>query len=154
MQAPSSSVSAAIQAGNYPQSDAVANEMLRLMNQERAKSGAQPLQQVSALDTIAATWSDRMAGEGRLYHNPQFGQLTFATGANRAAENVAYGSRTPGSPEQLAQTLFNQWMNSPGHRANILNANYNAIGFGVSIDSRGGYYATHNFGGYRTVPTS
>lgn len=149
--APSSGTSSA---NNYEQTEAVAEEMLRLMNEERAKEGSQPLTQVDALDKIAGDWSGVMAQENNLYHNPNFGEQTFATGANSAAENVAYGSLTPEDPKEFAKSLFDQWMNSPGHRANIMNGSSNAIGFGVAIDSQGGYYATQNFASYSKLPNS
>lgn len=139
---------------SYKQTKAVAKEMLRLMNEERKKAGLKPLTQVDALDKIANDWSAQMAQENNLYHNPNFGEQTFATGANSAAENVAYGSYTPEDSKAFAKTLFDQWMNSPGHRANIMSSSSNAIGFGVAIDSQGGYYATQNFGGYNKLPNS
>lgn len=89
-----------------------------------------------------------MASESHLYHNPDFGAQVMATGTNAAAENVAMGSRTPGTAKELAKTLFDQWMESPGHRANIMNGNYNGIGFGVATNSQGAYYATQDFGRY------
>jgi len=52
-----------------------------------------------------------------------------------AGENIAYGQRTP-------QAVVNAWMNSSGHRANILNANYTQIGVGYVAD---GNYWTQMF---------
>lgn len=52
-----------------------------------------------------------------------------------------------------APRVPDMWMNSPGHRANIMTRDYNGIGFGVATDSQGGYNATQNFGGHQTLPT-
>ena len=55
-----------------------------------------------------------------------------------AAENIASGQRTP-------EEVMRYWMNSPGHRSNILNSNYNNIGVGVARDQNGNLYWTQLF---------
>ena len=55
-----------------------------------------------------------------------------------AAENIASGQRT-------AAEVMNSWMNSAGHRANILNATYNQLGVGAAKDSNGNLYWTQMF---------
>jgi uncharacterized protein YkwD len=52
---------------------------------------------------------------------------------------VAYGQRTPAE-------VMDAWMNSPGHRANILNCQFKEIGVGVVPDSNGRLYWTQDFG--------
>lgn len=55
-----------------------------------------------------------------------------------AGENIAYGQPT-------AQAVMDAWMNSPGHRANILNRSYTQIGVGAVSDSNGILYWTQDF---------
>ena len=54
-------------------------------------------------------------------------------------ENIAYGYASP-------DAVMAGWLNSPGHRANIENASFRAIGIGVVRASNGTYYWTQNFG--------
>jgi uncharacterized protein YkwD len=61
----------------------------------------------------------------------------YTTGAS--AENIAWGYRTP-------QEVVTGWMNSAGHRANILNCSSIAVGVGVAYASDGAIYWTQNFG--------
>lgn len=55
-----------------------------------------------------------------------------------AAENIALGQKTP-------QEVMNAWMNSPGHRSNILGASFDQIGVGVARAKNGTYYWTQMF---------
>lgn len=55
-----------------------------------------------------------------------------------AGENIAYGQRTP-------QEVMNAWMNSAGHKANILSNIYDQIGVGVAKKANGTYYWTQMF---------
>ena len=56
-----------------------------------------------------------------------------------AGENIAYGYRTP-------QEVFQGWLNSPGHRKNIENANYRVLGVGAAVGDNGRIYWVQNFG--------
>ncbi|MDO5498935.1 MAG: CAP domain-containing protein [Propionibacteriaceae bacterium] len=117
------------------QSDQAAR-ILELTNAERAQAGLAPLTHNDCLADSAQQWSERMSGEQRLYHSnlrDWMGTCELRT----AAENVAMGGRTP-------ERTVEMWMNSPGHRANILNPNLTQLGVGWS-DS--GSYATQQFGG-------
>jgi uncharacterized protein YkwD len=62
----------------------------------------------------------------------------FNVSYSTAGENIAYGQ-----PD--AQTVVNGWMNSPGHRANILNGSFKQTGIGVYRDAKGTYYWTQMF---------
>ena len=90
---------------------------------------------------VAKAKSQDMANLGYFSHtSPTYGspfdQMRAAGIQYRAAgENIAQGQRTP-------EQVVNAWMNSPGHRANILNANYTHIGVGFVEN---GYYWTQQF---------
>lgn len=49
------------------------------------------------------------------------------------------------NPESIARALITSWMNSPGHRANILSTRYSNLGVGTDYDGRLHYYSTQNF---------
>jgi len=63
---------------------------------------------------------------------------SFGIQFSAAAENIARGQRSPAE-------VVNSWMNSPGHRANILNPSFNQIGVGVARDNRGTLFWTQMF---------
>lgn len=104
-------------------------EVVELTNQERAKQGLSPLKADNELSKVAREKSRDMAANNYFDHNsPTYGSpfdmmksygITYRT----AGENIAMGQRTPAE-------VVNAWMNSAGHRANILNGNYTHIGVG------------------------
>jgi len=118
-----------------------ASEVLRLVNVERAKAGLPALTTNSTLTSAA----NKRAEEIKQYfsHTRPNGSSAFTVlgeygiSYRTAGENIAYGQKTP-------QEVVDGWMNSPGHRANILNANFGKIGIGV-YQSGGVYYWTQLF---------
>ncbi len=84
---------------------------------------------------VSQPWSMKMASTNNLSHNSSFGW----PGANRWAENVAYASSSGDTTH-----LMKMWMESPGHRANLLNPNYTVIAIGV-VEQNGLTWATANF---------
>lgn len=118
-------------------------EVLKLVNQERAKVGCSALSANSTLSQLAENFSDAMAALGFFDHTDPSG----ATPWNRAAklgisdlggENIARGQAD-------AAAVMDAWMNSPGHRANILNCNFKTLGVGVHFGT-GGPWWTQDFG--------
>ena len=104
-------------------------EVFDLVNIERAKQGIAPLQWDDRLADVARAHSTDMSQKNYFAHDSLDGRrfsdrirnagITFRA----AAENIAWGYRTP-------KEVMEGWMNSPGHRANILNANYTHLGVG------------------------
>jgi uncharacterized YkwD family protein len=104
-----------------------AQQVANLVNQERAKAGLKPLTMDSALSKVAMDKAVDMYQNHYFSHtSPTYGSpfdmmkrygITFRT----AGENIAMGQRSP-------QEVMQQWMNSQGHRANILNPNFSKIG--------------------------
>jgi hypothetical protein len=96
------------------------------INQARAARGLPRLTTRPHLVAVARDWAARMAGQSKLYHNPR---LTSDVNNWRwVGENVGYG------PDAL--TVHVAFMNSPGHRANILDRDYSEVGVGAVV--RGG----------------
>ncbi|MFI9614199.1 CAP domain-containing protein [Streptomyces sp. NPDC052023] len=118
-------------------------EVLKLVNDERAQAGCSPLAANSALAGLAGDYSEAMAEQGFFDHTDPSGRTPWdraeAAGiSNLAAENIARGQAD-------AAAVMEAWMNSPGHRANILNCDFKTLGVGVHYGS-GGPWWTQNFG--------
>lgn len=118
---------------NIPQvSDTVLDyedEVIRLVNEIRAENGLKPLTANWELPRIARYKSEDMSDNRYFSHtSPTYGTpfqmiRDFGLSYRSAGENIAYGQRTPAA-------VVNAWMDSSGHRANILNASYTQIGVG------------------------
>lgn len=130
---------------NIPQLDSTVrsfeSEVVRLVNEQRANYGLQPLTENWELSRVARYKSQDMADNRYFSHtSPTYGSpfqmiRAFGLSFRTAGENIAYGQRTP-------QAVVNAWMNSSGHRANILNSSYTQIGVGYVAD---GSYWTQMF---------
>ncbi|WP_226576545.1 SafA/ExsA family spore coat assembly protein [Halobacillus litoralis] len=122
----------------------VESQVIDLTNQERAKNGLPALKANWQLSRVARYKSRDMANKGYFSHNsPTYGSpfemmRNFNVSYNRAAENIAAGQRTP-------QEVVNGWMNSPGHRKNILDPNLRQIGVGYAQGGSYGHYWTQMF---------
>ncbi|MGW6654964.1 SCP-like extracellular [Streptomyces sp. CB02130] len=119
------------------------SEVLALVNQERAKVGCSPLSTSAPLTSLAQNFSEDMAARGFFDHTDPDGDTPWDRAAQAgvqglAAENIARG-------QAAAQAVMEGWMNSEGHRANILNCDYKTIGIGVHEGS-GGPWWVQNFG--------
>ncbi|TBL76549.1 SCP-like extracellular [Paenibacillus thalictri] len=104
-----------------------AQQVLDLVNQERSKTGASPLSMSSELNKVAMAKAMDMYNNNYFDHqSPTYGSpfdmmQSYGISYNAAGENIAKGQTTPAE-------VMNQWMNSEGHRANILNSSYTQIG--------------------------
>lgn len=121
--------SSTTQTGNTaPENPEFINRVVQLTNVERSKLGLPALKANLQLTTAAQNHTRNMADQDFFSHTGKDGssptnrvQSTGYPGV--AGENIAAGSLTP-------EDVLTQWMNSPGHRANILNADYQEIGVG------------------------
>ena len=104
-------------------------EVVRLVNAQRAQNGLKPLAENWELSRVARYKSADMAGKRYFSHeSPTYGSpyqmmRSFGISFRSAGENIAYGQRTPAA-------VVGAWMNSSGHRANILSSSYTQIGVG------------------------
>lgn len=114
-------------------------EVLNLVNQERSKNGLAPLTLNTDLTHIATMKASDMRDKNYFSHNsPTYGTpfemlQQFGVKYTYAGENIAAGQKT-------SEQVMNDWMNSSGHRANILNKNYTQLGVGYVT---GGEYGTY-----------
>lgn len=113
-------------------------EILRLVNAERKKQGLQELVLSHTLNGIATKKAEDMRDKRYFSHDsPTYGSpfemlQHFGVHYSFAGENIASGQRS-------AQQVMNDWMNSSGHRANILNKNFTQLGVGYA---EGGQHGT------------
>lgn len=104
-----------------------ADQVVNLVNQERAKAGLKPLAIDKPLAAMALDKAKDMYQNRYFDHtSPSYGSpfdmmKSYGIRYTYAGENIAMGQRNP-------QEVMNGWMNSPGHRQNILNPNYTKIG--------------------------
>ena len=116
-------------------------EVVRLINDIRRQNGLKELKVNEELSRVARIKSQDMHDKGYFSHNsPTYGSpfemmTAFGIRYRTAGENIAMGYRTP-------QSVVDGWMNSPGHRANILSANFAEIGMGYVAN---GSYWTQMF---------
>lgn len=146
--APARSARPTLRPSSTPQAQAAPSDtvaqVVALVNKERAAAGCGPLTEDPQLEDAAQRHSDDMAARNFFDHtNPDGadpGQRITAAGYRWSTygENIAQGQQSP-------QAVMDSWMNSPGHRANILNCSFKDIGVGVHKGS-GGPWWTQDFG--------
>jgi uncharacterized protein YkwD len=132
---------------------AMERKIFDLTNQERTSRGLRALEWSDRLATAARDHSADMARRNYFSHDSPEGSTPldrFGYGAENIfkmptgnVEGVGYVSR---NSDDLAKAIVNGWMNSPGHRANILNGQLSTLGVGVAYDGSLYYYATQDFG--------
>ena len=121
-----------------------AEAVLKLVNDERAKQNLKPLTLSAKLTDIATMKSKDMADKNYFDHtSPTYGSpfqmlQDFGVTYKAAGENIAAGQKSP-------EEVMNAWMNSSGHRANIMNANYTELGVGYYQGGQYGVYWTQLF---------
>ncbi|MDO4742865.1 MAG: SafA/ExsA family spore coat assembly protein [bacterium] len=125
---------------NMPRNDTTIlsqeQQVINLVNKIRRENGLKELQTNGELSRVARYKSQDMHDKNYFSHtSPTYGSpfnmiKNFGISYNTAGENIAKGYTTP-------EAVVNGWMNSSGHRANILNASFTQIGVG--------YYANGNY---------
>lgn len=143
-------------------STAVEREIHDRVNERRADRGLDPLAWDSTVASVSRAHSKDMADRGYFSHTTpegdgprdryrEVGQGCYAYGENIAmswaGRPVDTGDQTVTytSDEALAEGLVTQWMESPSHRANMLNDRWESGGVGVYVTDDGQVFATHNF---------
>lgn len=119
-------------------------DILDRVNQERSKTGAAPLKLNAKLSAAAQKQAQNLMDTGIFSHTidgKNVGDRATAAGYNwgRIGENIAEGQRS-------AADVMQSWMNSEGHRKNILNAEFQELGVGYTEDSEGSTYWVQVFG--------
>ena len=121
-------------------------QVASLTNSERKAKGLSVLTLDSQLSKLARLKAEDLAKKGYFSHtSPTYGSAfdmmnKYGVSYRTAGENIAKGQKT-------AESVMNGWMNSSGHRANILSSAYTNIGVGYAKDSRGNTYWVQIFKG-------
>jgi uncharacterized YkwD family protein len=119
------------QANKQVDASAFAKKVAELVNQERAKAGLSPLKMDAALSNLALAKAADMSNNNYFDHtSPTYGSpfdmmKQYGISYNTAGENLAMGQRSP-------EEVMTQWMNSEGHRKNIMNPSFTTIGVGYT----------------------
>jgi uncharacterized protein YkwD len=114
-----------------------------MINASRTDNGLPALADDAQLDGLAQAWADQLAAAGHLVHQDLYAVITspYMAGWQRLTENLFQGGAS--STNALVE---NMWLNSPGHRDNILDPNVNRVGVGVAHDGAGNTYVVADFG--------
>ena len=115
-----------------------------MINAERAAAGQAPLAIDGRLFDSARSWSATQAAVGDLSHDTTFFGGNRPSGAGAVAENVAYN--------MSAATIHARLMESPAHRANILNPAFNSVGVGEVVSADGRVFVTERFARMDAAP--
>ena len=124
-----------------PQQNEVESEIHRLVNEERTKAGKQPLQWSERLADLARLHSSDMRDNNYFSHG-NFAERIRTVCGGAAGENIFYSFGKDST--QVAQAAVTAWMNSPGHRANILSSFYHSEGVGIAVSATK-VYVTQDF---------
>jgi uncharacterized YkwD family protein/spore coat assembly protein SafA len=129
---------------NIDQTKGVEEQVLVLVNKERSKAGLKPLKMDWELQRVARTKSCDMAQKGYFSHtSPTYGSpfdmmRQFGVEYRTAGENIASGQKTP-------EAVMQSWMQSQGHRENILKPDFTHIGVGYCKGGQYGHMWTQMF---------
>jgi hypothetical protein len=122
----------------------VEQDQVNRINHERWLNGRGGLQHIECLNTVAERWTERMVAAGGISHNPSLASDINNTqnggcgsGWAKLGENVGVG--------YSSESVFNAFMNSPGHKVNILDSAFNKTGVGAYWSPDGKLYITQVF---------
>jgi hypothetical protein len=118
------------------ESDHLARDVFERVNDERVERGLPPLGWHDGLANVARAWSEEMIATGYRHSSDEFRALSEFAGTG---ENIFMGPRSTAE-------LHVGWMESDGHRDNVLHPGYSAIGIGVVCRNDGTMWATQIFG--------
>ena len=132
--------------GTVSSVNSMEKQVASLTNSKRKAAGLGSLTLDSQLSKLARMKAEDMAKKGYFSHtSPTYGSAfdmmkKYGVSYRTAGENIAKGQKTP-------EAVMNGWMNSSGHRANILSSAYTHIGVGYAKDSKGNTYWVQIFKG-------
>jgi uncharacterized protein YkwD len=118
---------------------AAARRLLELVNAERTTRGLPALARRSDVDAVALAHSQDMAAKSDIWHNDAY----FTPATHQALDAVFLGENV--AMNSNIDDMHRRLMNSPGHRANILDGRFTQVGIGVAADPSGYLFATEDF---------
>lgn len=123
-----------------PEAKIIEIEILELINDYRLNEGLSPLNNLGIIKSTAYSHTDYMITQNNVSHDNFFQRKSYLVnnaGANTVSENVAYGFTS-------AESVVNAWINSEGHRNNIV-GNYTDFEVSAEQDAEGQWYYTNIF---------
>lgn len=123
-----------------PETKIIEIEIVELINDYRLSLGLNPLNNMDAIKSQAYTHTDYMIEHDNVSHDNFYQRKSYLisnVGANLVSENVAYGFTS-------AESVVNAWINSNGHRANIV-GDYTDFDISAEQDANGNWYYTNIF---------
>ncbi|MBW3668517.1 MAG: CAP domain-containing protein [Actinobacteria bacterium] len=124
------------QPGHQP---AAVSRLLTLMNNERRSRGLPLFAQRGDVTATSAGHSEAMAAAGTIWHNDAY----FTAANKKRLDAVLLGENVARNPD--IDDAHRRLMNSPGHRANLLDSRFTVVGLAVYRSSTGSLYVTQNF---------
>jgi putative cell wall-binding protein len=123
------------------------DQVVDLVNQQRAGAGLGALVRDPQIEAAAEEWANHMGtlAQPLTHSTNEWRASRIPAGWYSHGENIAVGHGSAGQ-------VMTAWMNSAGHRANILNAGYTRIGVGYAATAKGPMWV-QIFGGYASNPT-
>lgn len=119
-------------------------EVLELVNEERRDAGCRSVKADSDLADLAGDFSRDMAVQGFFSHLSPDGADPWDRAEDAGILDLGGENIARGQPD--AEAVMEAWMDSPGHRANILNCEYRTLGVGAYLSGNDGPWWTQNFG--------
>jgi len=113
--------------------------LLKIHNSERHARSVSPLELDDTLCSYAQKHAEKMAYRGQLTHS-SMSDLSVLAKTGSVAENIAWGQTTE-------EEVVASWMNSTGHKQNIMSPRFKKVGFGAKEDARGRIYWCAVFSG-------
>lgn len=110
-------------------------QVLEIVNKERASVGASPL--TMDRDLLSAAMLRTAETVVSFSHTRPNGEKCYTASSKMSGENIAMGS---GGLSATPAQVMDQWMNSPGHKSNILDTSFQSIGIGCIVTSSGTYW--------------
>lgn len=117
---------------------AYAARLVALTNATRVKAHLPALKASSCLAPVASRWATAMSSSQRMTHQSLITLEKACPGWRTVGENIAMGNVS-------ADTLFNAWMTSPAHKANIMRSTFDQQSVSVVRDARGVYWVAVEF---------
>jgi len=129
-------------------------ELLNLVNQYRSQHGLRALSLSQKLDQAADKFSNRMASGNFFSHTDPSNRSTFSSRIRAEGYNGGWTGENIAAGRNTAAAVLQQWIDSPPHRANILNPNFThmGIGYAYNASSTYGHYWSQTFGAGDSAP--
>jgi len=137
-------VTPAANASTAPYSSELEWAIHKYTNVERVANGRRAVAWSSCVDRYAEGWAAHLRNTGRFYHR-SWRTITSGCHKTYASENIAHYYSPTLSADALAKKIVGMWMNSPGHRVNLLSSKARTIGVGAARTSSGRWYMVQNF---------